>query len=169
MDIITFKNMNEDVKLAYAAGIFNGEGHIGFSLQKRKSGIDYPAIRLLITQFYDPEILLAFKEVMGFGSVETHTPDPNRWRYREQKPENVFLSIQKMWPWLSEVKRKDAQKTIDAYQDYLNKKIEHLKTCKNGHDMSIHEYYNSRGAHECRECRRIHSINYRKRKRENVK
>lgn len=163
MDIATLKNMEESVKLAYAAGIFNGEGHVGFSMQKRKSGIDYPAVRISITQWHDPEILLAFKEIFGFGVVETHTKESYKYRYREQKPENIFLCIQRMWPWLSEPKRKDAQKTIDTYNEYLEKKLKSLKYCKHGHDMEINQLYNSKGARECRECKRISSRNYRKR------
>jgi hypothetical protein len=158
-------SQSNDAKIAYAAGIFNGEGHIGYSMQPRVSGISYPSLRLTITQWYSTEILEQFKDIFGFGVVERNIPgNSNAFRYRLQAPDQISSCIKQMWPWLSEQKRSDASKTFKAYEEYLVLKIERMKFCKWGHDMSINEYTNSAGARQCRECSREHNRNYRKRK-----
>jgi hypothetical protein len=166
MDLTYIASASRDAQIAYAAGIINGEGHIGFSWQERKSGVAYPSIRMTITQWYSPEILLAFQMIMDFGTVENNdSSNPNAWRYREQGYENIVRGVEEMWPWLSEPKRFDAEATIFAYKDYLSKKELLRKTCKHGHDQSVYGYINSAGSRSCRECQRKQNKEYRERKK----
>lgn len=150
---------------AWAGGFFDGEGHIGFSLQERKSGISYPSQRISITQWYTTTSLETFRDIFGFGTVERNiSMNPEAWRYREQSPEKIKVIMESIFPYLSERKQSDWLRTQQAHNEYLAAKAEYLKTCKRGHDQSQHGFTNSAGRHQCRECTRGYNRAYRKRK-----
>lgn len=149
---------------AWAAGFFDGEGHVGFSLQERKSGIPYPAQRISITQWYTTTSLETFRDIFGVGTVEQHSANkPWAWRFREQSPDRISFIMETMFPYLSEIKQSDWLKTQRAHKEYLEAKSEYLKLCKVGHDQTEHGFKNSAGRHQCRLCTREYNRAYRKR------
>lgn len=95
--------------LAWAAGLFDGEGHTGSG---RGCGF------IEVSQSGEkgvPEVLTRFKDVFGFGKIDGpyyHSRKVPIYRYRLGSFEHVQAVIAMMWPWLGSVKRAQAVKNM---------------------------------------------------------
>jgi len=97
--------------LAYAAGLFDGEGCTYVMHGKRER--DRPTLVLSITQCFDAEVLHRFVDAVGEGYVsgpvnESGTGSGPRWNYRCQRIGPSLVVLDRLWPWLGTVKRAQA-------------------------------------------------------------
>jgi len=105
--------------LACAAGLFNGEGYVGFQPRSRK---EYGALKLSIAQ-NDRRVLDTFRETVGLGTVRgPYGPYRNgqseHWQYNSSGFQQIQAVMAMLWPWLCEVKRRQARQSFLAYRHY---------------------------------------------------
>ena len=105
--------MNE-TKLAYIAGLFDGEGDLGvYPYRATKNGKYYRRLQVRISNT-DRRALDFVKEVMGFGRIDLHKPNNPKWslcyRYAcgNKNAKNFLVSIR---PWLK-IRDKDVDKLL---------------------------------------------------------
>ncbi len=114
-------------KLAWAAGLFDGEGSTGTYQQsvkeKLKSGetkkYDYQSVQMGIAQT-DTRVLKRFQEAIGVGVIcgpysEGRDGNPKRkgcYAWKVSGVERVRKTLELIWPWLGEVKREQAEKAL---------------------------------------------------------
>lgn len=97
--------------LAWAAGLFDGEGYIGYCV----SG-GYGHLRVTVGQ-KDPEVLYRFnKAIGGFGRVSG--PSNGMWAVNFYTFERGQAVIALLWRWLATPKRRQACGALRAYLDY---------------------------------------------------
>lgn len=122
--------------LAWAAGVVDGEGHIGRNAKSNTLYID-------ITQAGSevPELLTRVRDAVGFGdvrgpfgpySIKTRQPI---WRYNCSRFELVQAFIALVWPWLGAVKRQQATVAMAGFMAYYKPRGVRLRRthCKKGH------------------------------------
>jgi hypothetical protein len=104
--------MNE-AEYAWAAGFFDGEGttcvHLG---RPRLSGYRPKKMRLSIGQ-KDPRVLKKFLTIMHLGRVRGPYTTGNRYTYTLWG-EDCLVVLTQMWPYLSEIKKEQAQRVMLA-------------------------------------------------------
>jgi hypothetical protein len=141
---------SDDEWRAWAAGLFDGEGCS--ALLRHRTHPGYMTGELSVTQSSlvgSPEVLRRFGVVVEAGYISgpyaqrSATMDVYRWKVAALA--DVESVIAQLWPWLGDVKRAQAQRTLDVLraQPQLprgNPEWGNRKThCINGH-----EYANSR-------------------------
>ena len=104
---------------AWAAGLYDGEGST--YLLDHRSHEGYRIAEAAITQLSDggaPEVLRRFAAVVGVGHINGPYSQRDahaavyRWKSRARRDVERLLAI--MWPWLSAVKRAQAQQVLDV-------------------------------------------------------
>lgn len=108
-------------KLAWAAGFFDGEGHIGLV----KTGARNLHLHIQVVQTEDGP-LERLAETLGVGKIYgpyyARKAVGNRRPYRQfhvNTFEKVQYAICLMWPWLSCPKREKAKRAFLTYRNYL--------------------------------------------------
>ena len=105
---------------AWAAGIVDGEGHIGATIRSAQASRPnhmVRAIRLTVPQT-DPQMLERLPALFGGRIRKRGEPKPNhkqRWDYTLSGGPRVIKAIELMWPWLGTVKRQQALAAIDIW------------------------------------------------------
>jgi hypothetical protein len=116
-------------ELAWAAGLFDGEGST-FCMHKEPKRFspngrpkDYPTLRVQMGQS-NREVLDRFANAVGVGKVyyvkahytsaQGYKYAKDKWQYQATK-DDAALVLESIWPWLSELKREQA---IDAIEHY---------------------------------------------------
>jgi hypothetical protein len=109
-------------QLAWAAGIFDGEGCTNTHLrQGNPDGLLYPNIKMVVTQHHDPEIIERFAAALKLGHISRRiVGQPSRptvyiWVVSGQ--ELVQASVALLWPWLASPKRRQAQQALRSWHD----------------------------------------------------
>ena len=95
--------MASDVDLAWCAGLFDGEGTTSVLKAQRDK---YAYIRMSISQKY-PEVLEKFQGVVGVGSIYK-SKTREIYSLDIYKQVDVLACLELLWPFLSEIKRKQA-------------------------------------------------------------
>jgi len=109
-------------ELAWAAGFFDGEGHIGSAVTGKKRLNKHLHIQLVQTADGPLE---RFQRAVGFGKI--YGPYKSRGNKRPYKQlhidkfEQVQQTICLLWPWLSEPKRQQTRVAFQDYHAYLNR------------------------------------------------
>lgn len=106
--------MNRE-NLAWAAGLFDGEGCFFLGGRKRGGRVE-TWIETRITQAH-PEVLHRFREALGMGRVygpygrskSNHRP---QWQYVIYGLQGTQATIAMLWPWLGTVKRGQASSVL---------------------------------------------------------
>ena len=124
-------------KLAWAAGFFDGEGCTTFKAnQKKPNGRMYGIPVLQVTQCSNlekyPEVLEKFNEAVGrlghqYGPYNKKSAAQLYYQLDITGFEEVQAVVAMLWPWLSSVKRQQAEKALEAYKIYSKR-----KQCKRG-------------------------------------
>lgn len=136
---------NED--LAWAAGLFDGDGSTCFAKHKTHPG--YVRAEMSVTQSSRtgaPEVLVRFRAVVGLGGLSgpfggSDSTGPV-YRWKAHKLWEIDAIADMLWPWLSAVKRVQASRVIStvAAQAPLprgNPAWGNRKThCVNGHEYA---------------------------------
>lgn len=162
-------------ELAWAAGIFDGEGHV----RAARSGA-YTGVGITVVQACTPPIepndappllLLRFRDAFGVDArIKYRGPTTehgkHRWDLRISRREHVQHVLICMWPWLGQVKRAQALTALAGYQQNQPWPKTH---CKRGHaftEENTRVRLRPRGAiRECMTCSRDKSRAYKQRMR----
>ena len=134
-----------DEELAWAAGLFDGDGSTCFERHKTRS--NYVRADMSITQTSragTPEVLLRFRQLVGVGHINGPYGGSDRWepvyRWKAHRLDHVQHVARTLWPWLGALKRAQAFHviTVVAAQAALprgNPAWGNRKThCVNGHE-----------------------------------
>jgi hypothetical protein len=107
------------MELAWAAGLFDGEGNIHISYS-RSAGKRMPYLSLSIHQV-DPYVLHRFLGAVGIGKVL----GPYRYLRRNWKPQwhyvvqaqgSIISVVELLWPWLSPIKKDQYYRCLEIYR-----------------------------------------------------
>ena len=105
-------------ELAWAAGFFEGEGHVGFKSNEPRKGVIYPSVRASVGQVAR-EPIDRFQRAVGGGTVRpsyTQRSNGGEMWYWQSHARNVIHQVcWLLWPWLGDVKRKQFHAAFEAY------------------------------------------------------
>ena len=155
-------------KLAWAAGLFGGEGCVLAICGARNRRYPTLTVTQAGTATGPPSVLVRYREAVGgIGYVEGPKIDHRgtrkpKWHYRASGFAAVQALVALMWPWLGDVKKEQARRTLVAYHSLPRRRrwdgVSYGRPmslrCKRGHDYSdvlVDKY----GRRTCRPCRRI--------------
>lgn len=107
--------MNRE-ELAWAAGIFDGEGYAG-CVDRSKEGRRHPRISLVVVQWHSPEIPLRFQAALGgLGHVGSRSRgEAEEYKWATASFEIVQASAAMLWAWLSSTKQAQIARTLEQY------------------------------------------------------
>jgi len=107
--------------LAWAAGLFDGEGYIACIARREPRSRNAPLLNMTVNQWHDAFVLVRFQAALGgvghigsrprLGGVTEYT-----WRLSSF--EKVQASIALLWRWLSPVKRQQAMRALTGFQGH---------------------------------------------------
>ena len=119
--------------LAWAAGIFEGEGYIGYSPKSR-------GIQAVVTST-DKDVLEAFHGIVGFGCLQAPVQPPKenphwkiKYRWACTSFEETQALVALLWPWLKSRRRSKAKLSLQKYivdiPDSFHKRVERTTLIK---------------------------------------
>lgn len=138
--------MASQVEVAWAAGLFEGEGSCGIG-----SGQRQPRLQLVMT---DRDVVDRFAEVIGVGNVRTYHRPPNKryWQWSVQSQSDVLHVLNLLWPYLG-------QRRLQAATEVIERAIrmnDSAGFCRQGHDLNLagNSYLHRKtGKRHCIPCR----------------
>lgn len=154
--------MNRD-EVIWAAGFFDGEGHVGFSTYRNRHGSGTPVIA--VGQDKNPEVLHRFKDAVIVGVVYGPYKSNGRvtWAYKTNSWYDTQAVIAMLWQFLSTPKREQAVTVLKSFRPV----VDALTHCINGHPYNEQNTYINRNGHRiCRTCQRKRQIKTNAYKRE---
>ena len=85
---------NAETEIAWAGGLFEGEGCIGIV-----SGQRQPRLQLVST---DEDVVRRFADAVGWGNVRFYEREPYKdyWQWSVQSRNGVIAVIDMLWPYL---------------------------------------------------------------------
>lgn len=102
----------DNVRLAWAAGLFEGEGWISIQGKSAHLGV----------QMCDLDILIKFQNILGMGHIHPRSRGnlekdgiksrKDRWQWRVTSFELVQAAIAMLWPWLGIRRRARAKEVL---------------------------------------------------------
>ena len=108
---------SSDEELAWAAGLFDGDGSTYFAKHKTHTG--YVRAEMAVTQSSPsgmPEVLMRFRDLVGIGAVSGPFGGNEVWepvyRWKAHKFWEIDAIADILWPWLDSVKRHQALTVI---------------------------------------------------------
>lgn len=109
--------MGTESQVAWAAGLFEGEGCIAFHSYKLKDGSQRPRLVLKMT---DEDVIRSFHEIVGHGTVRLDTWGHRtrgekvvyEWQAGSQKDVAAVLSL--LTPWFHGRRRAKAEEALAA-------------------------------------------------------
>jgi hypothetical protein len=115
--------LNGREELAWAAGFFDGEGHVGLAtVNKRKGGNSNKHLHIQLVQTL-PGPLERFQEALGGKMYGPYRSSVNGRRPYKQLHFDTFERVQnvacRLWPWLSRPKKDQFKAALLAYHEYL--------------------------------------------------
>jgi hypothetical protein len=149
-----------DTELAWAAGFFDGEGCTYLSSKTAKN--KYTHISISQTE-KGLECLYRFQKALGgvgyFHERKINNPNWSRSFFLYiQKQSEVEKVLKLLWPWLSEMKKSQAQKAL-SQATYIGTRTH----CPKGHEYSQdNTRINSKNRRSCIICEKERGVNRRK-------
>jgi hypothetical protein len=143
-----------DSNIAWAAGLFEGEGSIHVSSQGNR--YRWPRVQITLGST-DHDVVARFVEIVGVGRIHTQTrPNRNhrtmyRWDVRGLEAAAILKAFM---PWLGARRRAKAEEALAlvAQMNVPNGKKTH---CPHGHPYDEENTSWFRGARRCRACNRV--------------
>lgn len=109
-------------ELAWAAGLFDGEGYIGCVKRVVQShGRRVPHLNMSVSQWHRPEVTERFSEALGVGRVVLRTRQTargavNEYVWRAGGVWQVQAAFAMLWPWLSAPKQEQIRAAVEMYR-----------------------------------------------------
>jgi hypothetical protein len=142
--------------IAWAAGLFEGEGCISISGNPKTSGRQ---IRLRITST-DVDVLEKFRSIIGMGSIsgpfadKKHPTYKPKWYFDMGGGKRVYAALVAFWPHLCARRRARAEEAI-AFFASQGRGPKKLMVCGRGHEFTPgNTGFWVRGRF-CKECKRL--------------
>jgi len=139
------------LELAWAAGFFDGEGHVSASKQAGKRACNM-CIQIAQT---DPEVLHRFQRAVG-GLGRVVGPHNYGWRdvwtFRVNRFEHVQAIVAMLWPFLSGLKRADAHRALSEMAAWRAEKAARAAMCQK--DLHVLAEVGRTTAGSCAACAR---------------
>lgn len=148
--------MATEAEIAWAAGLFEGEGCFRITKARGKS-----QCAMLVLQMTDRDAVQRFRDIVGAGNVRTQLrPEGHKTIYCTDvasRPD-VERIIRAFMPWLCARRKAKAQELL-AHIAILNAAAEHRAAfCKRGHPwVPENIYVNPRGIRACLRCKQAAS------------
>lgn len=162
--------MNNEKEIAWAAGLFDGEGTIYTYSPSNRPKMIKLQLAIQMTEFHPIERFaklfgLKIRKNRPYGVSKLPTYQINA--YSEEKVIQIFETIK---PFLSKHKIKQGEEAIAKRKNYVANSSWHNKEyCKHGHKMTKkNTTKDKRGYVSCKECRRIAARRYRTKKKGGV-
>lgn len=156
-------------ELAWAAGLFDGEGTVFASatLHGERRRVRLCAAVAMTTV----ETVQRFHSAVGVGAINGpyQKQGPRRkpqWIWRAGSEADVRGVIAAIWPWLSEPKRRQAVEAFAARDAHVeNPQPLNLRKafCRRGHEQAVHRRIHPGGKSHCVACQRITYVAWRDR------
>lgn len=111
-------------ELAWAAGFFDGEGHIGCTNNRNKKlNRVYRHLHIQIVQT-NREVLERLQNALPFGALygpyrENRLNHKSYWQWHVDSYEAVQQVVCALWPRLSRPKKEQAKAALFTYREYL--------------------------------------------------
>lgn len=115
--------MREREELAWAAGLFDGEGHI--SCRERRSKGHFSRNIVMTVAQNHPEVLERFRDAVDLGkihSIDRYRPAESKleggfitYSWRTGRFEHIQAAAAMIWPWLGSVKRAQIAEMLKFY------------------------------------------------------
>ena len=103
--------MNSDPQIAWAAGVFEGEGCFTNT---------YTSLGLMQLRMTDLDVVQKFRDIMGYGNIieEPILPSGKRvWIWRVAKRKEVYRMIEMILPYLMSRRAYKAQNILDDFDN----------------------------------------------------
>ncbi len=141
--------MGSEVDVAWAAGLFEGEGSAFIG-----SGQRQPCVALAMT---DEDVVARFASIMGVGNVRSYHRPPNKryWQWTAQSRNDVIAALEALLPHLG-ARRTRAALTVLARAAEMRSLTGERTHCNRGHAFSDpgNLYIHTKsGKRHCRQCR----------------
>lgn len=161
--------MASEAQIAWAAGLFEGEGTATFSKDQRQ-----PRLSIAMT---DEDVVRRFAMIVGRGNVRRYEPyQPNRqpqWQWSVQSGPDVVYVLGLFIDYLGQRRRARAEQVLVVASEIGKPRdggggYYPSGRCKRGHDLSdpAHLYVHPKtGKRHCRTCRRDRAPMYREKAR----
>src|SRR5487761_1561002 len=122
-----------ETERAWAAGLFDGEGYIGFTKGKTTGC----GVKIVIAQAGSPEVLHRFQAAVGVGKVtdrrDARVNAARQWQFVTTSKPDAETVMAAIWPYLSSVKRAQAKATLSVAKSIKESGISRRLThCKRG-------------------------------------
>lgn len=141
--------MSKDTDIAWAAGVWEGEGCWSINPRTRRAGVAVQS-RLGMT---DPDVVERFGAIVGFGTIRHEPARLNRkamTQWYTQRRDSTRLLIGMFSPYLGERRRAKAQEILDLGETIANGE---RTTCPQGHPYdSTAMVSTGAGRHLARRC-----------------
>lgn len=159
-----FENLPDNVRLAYAAGLFDGEGCTA-RRQTKNGNIEAPL--LTITQHGDgvPEVLRRFQRAVNiegkiYGPYVVPGCKQNSWKLTYRRQADMRAVMEALWPYLGEVKRAQFTGRFAEYEEDMARRAplhpRNRTHCPNGHEKTPENTWTDpkTNQRQCRVCNR---------------
>ena len=148
----------DKIELAWAAGLFDGEGHIRGKYKTNS----YSYAPVLTVTNTDLELLQRFHQALNnlgkvYGPYQRKLPKHKPyWNWRTTSFEHAQATLAMLWSFLGSYKRDRYVKAIQHYKEVLARPKPSRKGthCKRGHSYAEQGYNRNRGDQVCRICKR---------------
>jgi hypothetical protein len=138
---------------AWAAGLFEGEGHI--SVRDKGNGTYY---RTLVVGMTEEAVVRRFHAIVGAGNIRLVRREKKNWNHLWwwdcSRFDDVEFILLKFMPWLGPRRREKAELLL-SHPPRL--RLERRTHCKRGHEFTPENTYRppSNNARVCRACIRL--------------
>jgi hypothetical protein len=154
--------MAPEIDIAWAAGLFEGEGSCGFRMRRHELR---PFVKLGMT---DRDVVERFVSIVGVGNVTTthRPPDKRMWHWSIGGKDDCCRVLGLLWPYLGERRKERALEVLER-TSMLRGKTDWLSYCRRGHELSSRNVYinPATGRPKCRICGNMRQRAYRDRRR----
>lgn len=157
-----FHHSVEEELLAWAAGLFDGEGSTTCAGAWDTPHVSVPQAG---TEDGPPEVLTRFKRVFSTGSINGPKPPQKpgykpQWTYQATGIRAIEV-LNRLWPHLGAVKRRQAELALERYRTHPTPHARIAAAtgrpmrnhCRFGHTLA--DAYIHKGKRHCRTCRRL--------------